>query len=131
MGTCGQTPGGGLGRLGSVLRLLDVAGTTTTGNVGAGGGWWCCVFLPVKILTVLCKKSVFWPVAWGWELEDIGLDVEDIEWQRTTSGAEPADQSLPLEELEEDARTPAELERYGGGDSLSNTVRFGGGRMHF
>jgi len=26
---------------------------------------------------------------------------------------------------------PAELVRYGGGDSPSNTVRFGGGRIHF
>lgn len=102
-------------------------GTTTTESVGGGG----VALLPVRILTVLCKKSVFWPG--GWWHAAAGLEVEDIEWQRTTSGAEPADQSeeaLDVEE-EEEASTPAELERYGGGDSLSNTVRLGGGRTHF
>lgn len=68
--------------------------------------------------------------------------MEDMEWQRTKQDAPPLppdDQSLPtpVEEVddeveeEEEASTPAELERYGGGDSPSITVRLGGGRMHF
>lgn len=64
--------------------------------------------------------------------DDEDEEDDDIEWQRTTNGPLPEDQSLePVEEQEEEWRTPAELERYGGGDSLSNTVRLGGGRMHF
>lgn len=126
-------------------------GTITIGNVGAGGGGGCCVFLPVNILTVLCKKSVFCPAATKVDAvvvlplaadadadDKVGFDVDDddIEWHRNTIGALPADQSLPLllllllDELD-DARTPAELERFGGGHSDSNTVRFGGGLIHF
>lgn len=127
--TCGQTLG--FGRAvglccccSEVRRGLD--GTTTTGNVGAGGGW---LFLPVNILTVLCIKSVFWPLgpASG------RFDVEDIEWHRTTSGALPPDQSLlpELLLLPIDPNSPAELDLYGGGDSDSKTVRLGGGLMHF
>lgn len=58
--------------------------------------------------------------------------MDDIEWHRTTNGPVAEDQSLPLDDDDEDeGNMPAELDRYGGGDSLSNTVRFGGGRMHF
>lgn len=137
MDTCGQTAGGGWG--GCLGRLcaapLDEVGTMTTGSdcCVVGVDWDVdVVFLPpVNILTVLCKKSVFWAAAavlwWA------GFEPDDIEWHRTTKGPEPEDQSLPLQEEDEEdeGSTPAELDRYGGGDSLSNTVRFGGGRMHF
>lgn len=129
--TCGHTLG--LGRFcdcppcwwSEVRRGL--VGTMTTGNVGAGGGW--LLFLPVNIFTVLCIKSVFGPLgpASG------RFDVDDIEWHRTTRGALPPDHSLLLLELllPIDPSSPAELDLYGGGDSDSSTVRFGGGLMHF
>ena len=115
-------------------------GTITTGNVCGGGVTTPALpfFPPVKILTVLCKKSVFCPLlpASGRLLDEEEVD-DDIEWQRTTRGAPPPpDQSPPppplllLLLLDEPSR-PAELDRYGGGDSDSSTVRFGGGRMHF
>lgn len=145
--TCGQTLGFGLpgscccccccGCVAEDSILLGLVGTITTGNEGAGGGW---LFFPVNILTVLCKKSVFWPL----ELASDRFDVDDIEWHRTTNGALPPDQSLlPLVLLvlllllftppptPIEPSSPAELDRYGGGDSDSRTVRFGGGRMHF
>lgn len=109
---------------------------------------------PVKRLTVLCIKSVFWPAAAVAQptmpqpdeatlplpqplllLLSWRFDVEDMEWHLTTrGGALPPDQSvLALELLLPliDPRRPAELDLYGGGDSDSNTVRFGGGFMHF
>lgn len=52
----------------------------------------------------------------------------DMLWQRTTLCV----QSVLLElEVEPNESRPAELERYGGGLSPSNTVLFGGARMHF
>lgn len=59
-------------------------------------------------------------------------DLLDILWQRTTLGG--GIQSPLLEpELDVEPREsrPAELERYGGGLSPSNTVRFGGALIHF
>lgn len=114
----------------SGVRRVRV-GTITGGNVGAGDGW---LFLPVNILTVFCIKSVFGlldPAASGRFIDD--ADDADIEWQRTTSGALPPDQSVLLPKLlpPMEPSRPAELDLYGGGDSDSKAVRFGGGLIHF
>lgn len=90
-------------------------------GVGAGAGAGACVMLVQLLWSSLCRDGTITG----------GKYLLDILWQRTTLCVQSELDAVEPVPVDPSDSSPAELDRYGGGLSPSNTVRFGGGRMHF